>query len=407
VRDLGGERPIVVVSAHQGVTALLDSVAQAAARGEPDGERVRIRHRSLLRQLGLDADLLDRYFAELAALLGETARRRELLLGDRDLVLSYGERMSARIVAHALKRAGVRATPVDAFDLGLTTDSNHGAARPLLESRGPIRTALLQVPGVPVVTGFLAQDRHGNLTTLGRNGSDLTAALVAEAVGARELELWKAVGGIVPGARLVERLSFEDAAALATHGAEILHPHALAPALRGGLTVRIRDVREPRAEGTVLDPRSSEGSNTRGPVGIAARRRLLCIHLADLAELAGAIARSGLEPVLCTIADAGARVFLVPGPAVDGWLAEFANSGRRAVLQRDLAFAAVVGGASSEPSVPSRALDALSRAGIQVVEAVVGTERASQVFVVHGADLEGAVRELHATFFAREGAHIP
>jgi aspartate kinase len=420
VRDLGGERPIVVVSAHQGVTALLDSVAQAAARGEPDGERVRIRHRSLLRQLGLDADLLDRYFAELASLLGETARRRELLLGDRDLVLSYGERMSARIVAHALKRAGVRATPVDAFDLGLTTDSNHGAARPLLESRGPIRAALRQIPGVPVVTGFLAQDRHGNLTTLGRNGSDLTAALVAEAVGARELELWKAVGGImtadpaiVPGARVVERLSFEDAEALATHGAEILHPHALAPALRGGLTVRIRDVREPRAEGTVLDPRSGEGSNTGGPVGIAARRRLLCIHLAEIAELAdiaglaGAIARSGLEPVLCTIAGAGARVFLVPGPSVEGLLAEFANSGRRAVLERDLALAALVGGASSEPSVPSRALDALSRAGIPVVEAVVGTERASQVFVVHGADLEGAVRELHATFFAREGAHIP
>ena len=95
----------------------------------------RIRHRSLLRQLGLDAELLDRYYAELASILGGIARRARLLPGERDLVLSYGERMSARIVAHALKRRSLSATPVDAFDLGLTTDSNHGAARPLPSSR--------------------------------------------------------------------------------------------------------------------------------------------------------------------------------------------------------------------------------------------------------------------------------
>jgi aspartate kinase len=404
VRDFGGERPIVVVSAHQGVTALLDAVAQAAARGEPDGERVRIRHRSLLRQLGLQADLLDRYFAELASLLGESARRRELPLGDRDLVLSYGERMSARIVAHALKRAGVQATPVDAFDLGLTTDSNHGAARPLPESRGPIRAALLQVPGVPVVTGFLAQDRHGNLTTLGRNGSDLTAALVAEAVGARELELWKTVGGmmtadpaIVSDACVVERISFADAAALAAHGAEILHPDALAPVQRGGVAVRLRDVRDPEGAGTVVEwqpgPRAGPGGST-GPVGIAARRRLVCVPLADPAAL---------DPVLCTFVDGRARAYFVPGPSVDAWLARLEP---RALLEKDLALAAVVG-ASSDPAGPSRALDALARADIPVVEAVVGVERSSQLFVLHAADLERAVRELHAVFFARQGARIP
>lgn len=416
VRDLGGERPVVVVSAHQGVTALLDGVARAAANGQIDGDRVRIRHKSLLRQLGLDADLLDRFFAELASLLAAIARERRLLPGERDLVLSCGERMSARIVARALERAGVHATPVDAFDLGLTTDSNHGAARPLPESRAAVRASLLQVPGVPVVTGFLARDRHGNLTTLGRNGSDWTAALVAEAVGAADLELWKAVGGIltadpaiVPEARVVERLSFEDAATLAAHGAEVLHPQALEPAARAGVRVRFLDVRAPRSAGTVLERLEPPA----GPACLAARRRLLCLgfrgeepgsQVDGLRELSGALARHGVDPALCTTREDRARAYLVPGPAVDGLLAEVV---RRASVEKDLACAALVGGASLDPGIPARALEALDRAGLPVVEAIVGTERPAQVFVLREGDLERAVRELHAAFFSREGARIP
>jgi aspartate kinase len=358
VRDFGGDRPIVVVSAHQGVTAMLDAHARAATQGAIDSDRFRIRHRGLLRQLALDAELLNRYFAELVSLLGEIARRQRLLPGERDLVLSYGERMSARIVAHALKKIGVPATPADAFDLGLTTDSNHGAARPLPESRVAVRAALLEIPGVPVVTGFLAKDLHGNLTTLGRNGSDLTAALVAEAVGATQLELWKAVPGmmtadpaLVPDARVIERLSFEDAAALAAQGAEILHPEALAPALRAGVAVRFLDVRAPRSAGTVLDA----GSATAAPVGIAVRRRFQ----------------------------------------------------RAGVTGEELALVALVGASHADLAVPARALAALSRAGVQLVETLVGEDRASHRVVLHERDLERAVRAIHAEFFAAESARVP
>ncbi len=354
VRDRGGGRPIVVVSAHQGVTAMLDSIARAATEGVIDGDRVRIRHRGLLRQLGLDAELLNRYFAELVSLLGEIARRRQLLAGERDLVLSYGERMSARVVAHALKQRGVPATPADAFDIGLTTDSNHGAARPLPESRSAVRAALLEMPGVPVVTGFLAKDRHGNLTTLGRNGSDLTAALVAEAVGASSLELWKAVAGmmtadpaLVPDARVIDRLSFEDAAAFAAQGAEILHPEALAPALRAGVAVRFLDVRDPRSAGTTLDARAGAS----GPVGIAVRR--------------------------------------IPFAGADA---------------EERALVALVGGVAD---VRPRAVAALSRAGVDVVETLAAQERATERLVLRAIDVERAVRVLHAEFFAAEGVRIP
>ncbi len=348
VRDFGGDRPVVVVSAHQGVTSLLDSVANAAAEGEVDRDRVRIRHRSLLRELGLDSELLDRYFAELASILRGIAARKRLSADERDLVLSYGERMSARVVAHALKSMAIAATPVDAYDLGLVSDSNHGAARPLPESRARVRAALAEVPGIPVVTGFLAKDAHGNLTTLGRNGSDLSAALLAEAVGASALELWKSVGGlmtadpaIVPEARVVDRMSFEDATALASHGAEVLHPETLEPALRAGFAVRILDVRHPRDPGTALEARSEE----RGPVAIAVRR----------------------------------------------------------TFREGQALVAVVG----RGDFGARALEALREAGLGPLESESGPDRSARLFVVRSVDLEPAARIVHAACFAAAAARVP
>jgi aspartate kinase len=409
VRERGGERPIVVVSAHQGVTSLLDAVARDAAGGTVDGDRVRIRHKGLLRQLGLDAELLNRFFAELASLLEGVRSRGRLLPGERDLVLSYGERMSARVVAHALVRAGLAATPVDAFDLGLTTDSNHGAARPLPGSAPAVRDALREVPGIPVVTGFLAKDRLGNLTTLGRNGSDLTASLVAEAAGVEELELWKAVGGmmtadpaIVPDARVVERLSFEEAGELAAHGADVLHPEALGPARRAGTRVRFLDVSAADAPGTQVVAERGAG----GPVGLAARRRLARVTFTGpLADLAASLARHALEPASLRTSGPRIELLLAPGPATDGLLAEI---GREAHVEKDLALVALVGRAPAGSRAPgARALEVLAELGVPVREAQIGPDRASQVFLVGAADLERAVRGLHTALLSPRAAPVP
>ena len=215
----GGPRPVAVVSAAAGVTELLIQVAQAAAEGRSELERVRVRHRTLLSQCGLEQELLNRLLAELAAVLEGIRERRAISAAERDFVLSFGERMSTRVVAAALRAGGRNATPVDAFDLGLISDSNHGCARPLAGTSSAIRRALAEVPGIPVVTGFVAKDAAGNLTTLGRNGSDLSASLLADACGAREVQFWKVVGGVmsadptlVPDARGIARLSYAQAA---------------------------------------------------------------------------------------------------------------------------------------------------------------------------------------------------
>ncbi len=406
VQQHGGARPIVVVSAHQGVTDLLDTVGRSALEGHLEGDRIRIRHRTLLRQLDLEPDMLDRYFTELFGLLAEVQVRRRLLSGQLDHLLSFGERMSARIVAESLKKLGLRATPVDAWDLGLTTDSNHGDARPLPEGTAQIRAALEQVTGIPVVTGFLAKDVRGNLTTMGRNGSDLTAVLVAEAVGAHEVQLWKAVGGmmtadpeIVADARVIESLGFQEATEYAFHGAEVLYGPALSPVKRGGISVRILDVHHPANRGTVLEARTIG----EGPVGIAARRNVmrleLAIHPSELrgpriAEFFTVLARHRVEPGVVSTTGDRIGVLVTPGGNIDAAVAEL---GRRVTITRDLGIAAVIGrDVGHDTALAARALQMLAEERVQVCEAFVGVRAPSQVFVVPADELERAVRALHA-----------
>jgi aspartate kinase len=242
------------------------------------------------------------------------------------------------------------------------------------------------------------------------------SARAKQSLGASELELWKAVGGmmtadpaLVPEARVIERLSFEDALAFALHGAEVLHPHALAPARRAGVAVRFLDVHAPRAFGTVLEAQPP----SNGAVGIASRRRLVRVSLRAgdagsgaerLADLASALARHRVEPAAWTSDDDRVWAYLVPGPSVDLLLAEI---GPRAIVEKELALAVLVGRAPADPGLAARGLEALSRAGVHAVEAVLGQGRASHLFVVHERDLERAVREMHAILLAPEGARIP
>jgi len=276
------DRPIVVVSAVEGVTAQLDQLARDAARGAGDFATLRVRHRSLLSQLELDSEQLNRHLAELSTVLAAIRSAGELSHAHRDHVLSFGERASARIVAAHLTQRGLRAVPIDAYDLGLITDSNHGRARVLPQSAAHIRSALARFDAVAVITGFVAADAEGRLTTLGRNGSDVSAALIGEAIAAREVVFWKEVDGVmsadpklVPNARRIERLSYEEARELTLHGASVLHTEAVEVLERGKLAARVCCTRQPRDPGTVVSSASSE----QAFVGIACRSKLTLARL--------------------------------------------------------------------------------------------------------------------------------
>jgi bifunctional aspartokinase / homoserine dehydrogenase 1 len=177
-----------------------------------------------------------------------------------DRLASFGERFAVRLFAAALVAEGVAAVPVASSDFVLTCE-NFRAAQPQLEhtrKRGrQVLLPLLEAGIVPVVTGFIGATKDGRITTLGRNSSDFSGALIAHVVGAEELVIWTDVDGIFTAnpresreAQLLHELSYDEAHALAASGAKVLHPHVLPLAAQTGITVWVRNAFKPQTRGT-------------------------------------------------------------------------------------------------------------------------------------------------------------
>ncbi len=249
---------VVVVSALAGATDALLAAAAAAAAGAGDAAIAGLvaRHRDVAHGLGLAPAVVDDAFAGLAELARGLRLVGAVTPRLRDEFVAHGERASARLVAAALRAAGTPAQALDAGEAGVVTDDRFGAATPRADA-DRMRMAVAAADGVPVVEGFVGRDARGFVTTLGRNGSDVTAALFATALAAAELQVWKDVAGVcaadprvVPRARRLAALTPAAAMALAACGSRIVHPDALALAAQSGVPVVVRGVATPDDPGT-------------------------------------------------------------------------------------------------------------------------------------------------------------
>ena len=265
---------IVVVSAMSGVTNHLVAGARAAAEGR-DG---------VYREA--KAGLLGKHLAVVEALLKHSPERLELggLVEDRlhdlerlyrsiavlgevtvrgcDTVASFGEQLSANILAAVLRERGARAEAVSATEL-IVTDDNFGAAKPLMpQTRRRLHQRikpLIERGVVPVITGYIGATEQGVTTTLGRGGSDYTAAIVGAGLDADEVWVWSDVDGIltadpniVPQARTLAELSYAEAADLAYYGADVLHPKTIGPVVAAGIPLRLLNSFKPQHTGTLV-----------------------------------------------------------------------------------------------------------------------------------------------------------
>lgn len=265
------ERPVVVVSAMSRVTDALLSSLRTAAAGEMTEALRSIdehleRHLRVSRSLSAAARdgmtrLVETFRREIATLLGGVVSSRRTSAGLRDGVASYGERLSASLLASVLAEHGLAASHVDARRC-IMTDGAHGNASPLpRQTRQRTRAELeplLKAERIPVLGGFIASNK-GVTTTLGRGSSDYTATLVSAALDAREAQIWTDVDGVLTAdprlietARTVPRFSYAEAAELARFGAKVLHPKSIQPAARRGIPLRIRNSRAPEEFGTLI-----------------------------------------------------------------------------------------------------------------------------------------------------------
>lgn len=292
-----GLRPVVVVSAMSKVTDELLLAATAAANNDIE-EAVRIsrtlRDRHLSTAAGLVgrnivavAQSIDESFDKLEDILRGVSAVGELTKRTTDLISSYGERLSSRIVADAFEHRGMSSAHVDARTC-IITDSHHGRAAPqpesiearLLEHILP----LLDVNAIPILGGFIGSTPSGITTTLGRGGSDFTAALVGSGLSAGAIEIWTDVDGIMttdpricPDALRLRAISFEEASELAYFGAKVLHPSTILPAVKKSIPVWVLNSHNPSNEGTKI---TAFAPVSRSPLkSISAKKHLTIIHI--------------------------------------------------------------------------------------------------------------------------------
>lgn len=388
---------VVVVSALAGVTDRLSTLVDSEARAPQVlavASDVRARYLALAREVVAPARLgvLARHLHDAFAVIGE--RVAPPFAGwtprFRDEVLAVGELASSRLVTEALRSAGLPAVWIDAREV-VITDEAHGAARPdsdaIARAAGRRLAPLLEAGSVAVLGGYVGATPRGVTTTLGRGGSDYSAALVAAAVHARELQIWTDVNGVhtadprvVPGTARIERLSFDEAYELARFGAKVLHWGTLEPAAAHAIAVRVLDARRPLAEGTTIAP----SSRTRGPVvtGLARQSR---VAVGDLRARGVTGSKRFLETVLAWLDRHGARVSVIalspvravvssPDPRLVEDLAALVAEDAVSDVSREASLVAVVGDNVAAHPVAWRTLGAASEEGdaTQVVPAQSG-----------------------------------
>ena len=429
---------VVVVSAMAGVTDALLEVARSAGSADEASvraliDRLRSRHTEVLRAMLPAARLrssltaqIDEAFTELEALAHGLRVLQELTPRTTDSLLSRGERLSARIFAAALGAEGFAAKYVDALEV-VHTDASFGQASPDFartdRSVQRVLAPLLKRGTIPVVPGFIGATPTGELATLGRGGSDLTATLLARSLGASRVNLWKDVPGlltadprVVPDARVIPQLHSREAAELAYYGAKVLHPRALTPVAGRRISVHVRPFADPESLGTEVSERVSPGRVPVKALTAAGGQALITVTGNGMLGVPGIAARTfaalhGRRISVSLISQASSEhsiCFSVPEPLAEaarqGLMEEFQHeiSGREidgVEVSPGMATIAVVGlGMHGTPGVAAATFGALAAADINVVAIAQGSSELNISVVVSADEAAEAQRRIHRAF---------
>ena len=424
VRARVAEQPVIVVSALARVTDALLALARRAgmaseAETEAEVSGLLERHQQGARELPGGVHALEAIYADAAALSRELScvRRRMATPRELDAIAGRGELWSSRLVAAALEGAGLKASWVDIRPV-IVTDDRFTRATPytqVLNSRArDCLRPLLEQGRIPVTQGFIGSTATGLATTLGRGGSDFTAALLGAALGAKRVEIWTDVNGlmtadprIVPAARTLPAASYEEAAELATFGARILHPATALPLVRARIPIVVLNSSDSGKPGTTIEPEAQLDRVGDSPIrsiswkqgitviNIRAPRMLgafgflrALFEIFERHETVVDVLASGEVSISLTIEDRSRLDPLVRdlGDLGEVWIEE-----QRAIV-------AVVGiGVRKTPGLAARVFNAVWPANVEIISQ--GASAINMTFVVREEDGPDVVRRLHREFF--------
>jgi aspartate kinase len=426
VKSRISRKPVLVLSAMGDTTDhLLEAGDAAFRRGIVSFDLVEKIHFETIRNLKLPAPAKNEIkvlLEELRSLLSGISLLRELTPRTRDYLVSFGERLSVRIACAYFNSLGVKAKAFDAWDLGFISDSNFTSAELLAESWALIPRRLPPVvkSGVlPVVTGFIARDAKGSITTLGRGGSDLSATMIAASCGAEEVQVWKDVDGIltadprvVKKARPVETATYNEAAELAYFGAQVLHPRAMQPCMKTGTPVLVKNSYNPEAPGTRIVPSPEISHNRKGGQkasvrAITSKKNVTLIDIVSsrmlgqygfLSEVFSCFAKHSISVDM--VATSEVSISLTLDAAHDlGPLKKDLGRIASVDIKTGKAIITIIGDVRRSSEILSRAFRICQIIGVKVQMVSQGASKVNISFIVDDSEAAEVVRAIHLDFF--------
>ncbi len=435
-------RLAVVVSAMSGVTDALIRSSRAAVNGDDETYRAVIADLRAHHYQVVEATVPERERAELLATIdrlldGLAAFCHSIhILGEAtpramDAIASLGERLSARIIAAVLRGRGLKSEAVDTTEL-IVTDENYQNAAPLMDkTRARVQTRLIPLMDagvVPIVTGFIGATEKGAITTLGRGGSDYSAAILADCTDADEVWIWTDVDGvmtadprIVPEARVISTLSYTEVSELAYFGAKVLHPKTVLPVVQRDIPLWVKNTFNPTHPGTRI-VRTSVGTAGRikavtaiqGMSIVTVEGRGMIGVPGIAARTFSAVAQQGVNVLMISQASSEQSIcFVIPADGAPAVIRALEEEMARELVRGDIdriwsrddvvIITAVGTGLRDTPGVAARVFGALGQAGINIIAIAQGSSECSISMVVDAKDAVNAVREIHKEVILNAG----
>ena len=425
-----------VISAVRGFTDEILSISNSVKRGDKISiidfiKRTRMAHLAIIDESISDRKLKDearivitKLIDELQDILEGIVLLAEVTPKSLDYLLSFGERLSTPIVSFALRDIGLTSDYIIGKEVGILTDSNFGEARPLMDTT-KLRVAhkiepLLREGIIPIVTGFIGADQNGNITTLGRGGSDYTATIIAASINADEIWLWSDVDGlmtadpkIVSSAKVLKEVSYAEAMEMALFGAKYIHPRALEPILDSKIPIIIRNTFNVKHEGTIISHNPSMTSK-KIVKSISAIRHTALIDVSGggmvgtpgtAAKIFDTLAKNRVNIMMISQSPSESSISMVVRKSdLDKATTTFELNLLGKIIKQlnvneDVAIIAVVGsGMRGIKGVAAKVFGSVARRNINVMMIAQGSSELNLAFVVNDNDCEQAVRALHDEF---------
>ena len=411
------KRPVVVLSAMGDTTDHLLEAADLAVKGTVDVKKIMELHNQTEKELGIKADSLVALQEELQQLLTGISMLKELTKRTRDYLVSFGERMSVRLMAAYLKKEGLNADYFDSWDIGFVSDSNYMSAelddcvwQTIPEHLNDYKNGKSDV--IPIVTGFIAKDKAGHITTLGRGGSDLSATMIGSAMQAEEIQTWKDVDGILtadpricPEAKPVSEVTYEEAQELAVFGSQVLHPRSMVPCIKSGTPVRVKNSYNIQSPGSIIVAKHSAKPNRVCAITSVKHVTLIDIVSTRMLGAAGFLAhifnlflKWNISIDVVATSEVSVSLTINTDADISGLLEDLKKVADVEVKQ-EKAIIAIICDVGSTSSILADGFKALNENGINVQMISQGASKVNISFICDDCQSKDVVKILHKAYF--------